>query len=65
MESYLIIVEESAKKLLKRDFSIWGKFTPIMKSWESCHPVKIGFNDIIFADVSNFILKSDGIGLFL
>ena len=39
---YLTTVEESAKKLFKRVFFIGGKFTPIMKSWESCDPVKIG-----------------------
>ena len=55
---YLTNVNESAKKLFKRGFLIWGKFTSVMKSWESYHPVKI-------AHVNNFILTSDGIGLFL
>ena len=47
---YLTIVEESAKNFLKRSFFIGGKFT---------------VNDIIFAVISNFILTSDGIGIFL
>ena len=55
---YLTNVNESAKKLFKKGFLIGGKFTSVMKSWESYHPVKIDH-------VSNFILTSDGIGLFL
>ena len=39
---YLSIEEESVKNLFKRVFFIGGKFTSIMKSWESYDPVKIG-----------------------
>ena len=36
-----------------------------MKPWVKIAPYWNRVNDIIFADVSNFILKSDGVGLFL
>ena len=55
---YLTNVNESAKKLFKKGFLIGGKFASVMKFWKSYHPVKV-------AHVSNFILTSDGIDLFL
>ena len=61
-------MKESAKKLSKWNFLSGGKFTCITKSDECCHPVKIGlmtFVFVFFADVSNFMLTVDGIGLFL
>ena len=42
-----------------------GKFAPVIKIWGTLSPYENRINDIISADVGNFMLTSDKIGLFL